>query len=1773
MKTRTSCCSVSSRNRNSARRGSTLVIVIALLGLLMTLGITFYSYAFREREASALFSEGAKGVIDDPPNVWDHMNRQIISGTDNRRSDRSSILRSLNQRLSLVSNMVGRDVYPHTGTGVNVTYGGVDLPTVPTPPGNDWLEFVDSPVARNGVEERIQTPPEPDVDYTYPDINNLFLAYKGTAIRDNGTSIEQVPVIIPSFFRPQYMKSSTTNGPGGNHVPTDLNWASAFDGTLRTTMPFAGRSFRPHAQHIAGFQSDGVTPVFRYLTDTEATTLGIAAGGFPLVPADNLATQPGGANGVRGELGIWTGSDPLAYELDSDNDGDGIKEGIWLDLNFPVQEAADGRLYVVLHSVTIYDLDSLIDLNVHGNLAGLNRDGNITNGGPGLVRDGLMSSHFISRSNQGLGPNEINPLWALRRTINPLVDSMDPDFTSYANTRNQFDQHYTRLPTSDVEQANMEYLWLLTGRGEFDTVTLENLYAGRWGETDRLFNTIRSGTGTRLVADLPRPGSSENGQVSLSSGIRYGGSFSTAGRNGFDDNFDRFDGETDPSLARTWPFVHPMDFAGTGRTHQATVASYGGTNFTVGGNPRLPVLGTGTIPGGPERWPGYVGYSICRAMATGNPRYLFGQNGLFNDADDLIANPFFDALFEDPLEMVFDRDASNRQSDEPFSAQDLLDLMLTRADFDRSPDELSTRMSDLAPFALERSTTNSNRGRFTTISNSLRRFMMRHDLGNDLKLGTADDGVRAWEFSADTDGADNNQEGFADGDGFLEFPPAFGTNATDGRPYSPTDPFRPQVRRLLTVEPGETRELLGQLPLSPNHILDVERTAQTPDEVTNPNGFLYYLQQAGMRFRPLTEHPSATETEPGATTPAREAVTTVPDITSGLRPFPPTTLADREFWARRDRQKLARDIFVLLYTTGGAEFDGVSAIRNYTASNNDASPVLYSEDRVRQMAQFAANLVDAMDSDNIITKFEYDKDLGDGWGLDDDPYTHLPATDPAASATNVATSLTPPLDHTRGGMYPDDSGDRGVVYGVEAQQLAISEILAVRSRKLANDHAATHFDDTHADSSNADPSLQNDFLFVELQNLQPTALPLGSSLTTGETVDKTIWRLVRRDRAAVADPINERNEGIITPPTHFIAFATDTAGNNIVSGGGRFSVSATSAVGLAGTGTPLPSSDLFVDVGQYDSGTTRYVDGPLTDGFDGTYELIAPNATTGTLPTTGTPATDPQWDPRCDVDILAHIGLGVFYQSATSFMDAIGDVAGTATPYAGHEANGPLDNLTVALAQPLGPAATNFVAAGNEAGLVSVPTTEPGFDLVLQRRLNPELPSITDASINPWIDVDRARVKLIDFDIDTADTAAVIRDDAVADVRLSRVRSWERAEPLNDIRTAHAPVTTTTFAYRSNTLKGDVTVPSNDTLGINSATNSTTGFQLWQPHFDREFASSGEFLNLPLYGPGMTTQKLALSKLPPFQQLGSVAVPNDLNAAGANSMFLWPDRTPDAGDPGQVSDNAWYRLFQFVEVPSRVHRMLGNYLTLDRVPGKLNVNMIRDWEVYAGLIDNPMILDDATGLGLPNNITVDRTLNNASNPVNRDRWLELLEARDGQSVVGFNPTTGMPADFVIPGTPNAQPFRSPGFRTTGNADDGSQQTFVRTLPQDRIDGVPATNRTLLEVADAVQHVTPGVTNSVHQHQLLMKVMNNTTTVSNTFIMYATAAYFQAHEDPATGLIQVGGRMDLNGTDDANPGWQQRAVFVIDRTEGFKAYDAGSGSFDWKRLIKHRATLE
>jgi len=54
------------------------------------------------------------------------------------------------------------------------------------------------------------------------------------------------------------------------------------------------------------------------------------------------------------------------YQWDVDNDGDLVRDSIWVDLGFPVRSATDGRLYKPLFAILCVDMDGRLNVNAQG---------------------------------------------------------------------------------------------------------------------------------------------------------------------------------------------------------------------------------------------------------------------------------------------------------------------------------------------------------------------------------------------------------------------------------------------------------------------------------------------------------------------------------------------------------------------------------------------------------------------------------------------------------------------------------------------------------------------------------------------------------------------------------------------------------------------------------------------------------------------------------------------------------------------------------------------------------------------------------------------------------------------------------------------------------------------------------------------------------------------------------------------------------------------------------------------------------------------------------------------------------------------------------------------------------------------------------------------------------------------------------------------------------------------------------------------------------------
>ncbi|WP_339734151.1 hypothetical protein [uncultured Gimesia sp.] len=1551
---------------SSRRRGSTLLVVIALLAILALMAVVFYTFSAQEHTSAENFADAAinesdPGLQADVLFNWGL--EQLIKGPDKYRMN-SALWGGDYPPHSLIYSMLGKDGAPFNGRGLSVVLngGGPDIDTnldgvgEGTAASRDMVGTNVSPSARGGetnADNAINNLPEMDVDYSSPDINSMFLAYNGYVPGPNWpTDLTDVKrVIIPSFHRPQYMRTNS----GG--IITDPYG----DSSVET------RVFRPHSNHTFIHRETGIDSTSsRYST----TAFDYSSSATP------------------GALGIWTNHGDANYELDVDNDGDGddIKEGVWLDLDFPpIEDPQNPGDYIIpMFSFTVYDTDGLINLNTAGNMR---QPGSIDlnyapTGSFGNNTSGMGSNQFIflSRSHQGLSsPGEINPQWAMTARI-----------PSPATT--EFNQHFMFFgaePTSWPELSNMEYFFLNYGRPDFTVPStiakgtksdIRDLISGRWGEPNRLYAAQRNASSDNLVT----------------------GQFSRPGQSGVDDNADRYEGSTQSgslqgSRAGAIAFKHPLAHNGAGRSW-ASGANYRRTNLQA-------------PTGGPAAWPYYANYEIAGPTLSSTDSIRWPDT-LFNNSGSVAHENY---LLDDSDEIVVDMEKVQRPYDEPFGPEEMAHLQLSGTDIVSSG--VTSRLSTLMPlnFGTTGSSDFDRRKRFTTMS---------------------------WDRK--------------------QFSRPRSNTSTGQRPFPSltlvqNNVYRPELLTILGAELPNNLQILDV----PQDI--VRQILDNPHQLKLNLNQLLVFENTGtgrtVSYRPLTPHPGEDLNDNGSLDSGEDLNGNgVLDSLSATRintgwdrntpaAYPPATVQQQEFWARYDRQRMARDIYTLLYTLDDATY-GVP-------THTDAEKL--------QMAQFAVNLVDALDPDDVLTRFEYDNDLnldsdGDGtgnWDLDDNPYTD------------------------------DSNADRKVVWGVETQQLTLSEFLLVQCNDQMSDHTVTQFPDDKVDGADR-PRF---FTSIELRNNSPYEVSFG---TRGK------WMIgLEVDGAMVTYAVPK---------------------NKKINAGELFTILSTSASDTLESGGGDPYSELRVDL-----------DG--SGDFTAAGERIIPS---------GTIATADKIDMVNDQATTNSL-ITVFNDSFTDRTSSAGSFLSDA--YSLLESTS--SDVKIKLFRKAHLGRDTYLTSGQPV---------PDID-------------------NPWVLVDEMSVRKSEFNL-TNDTAMAVQ----AQLDRDEMRSQERSQPLN-----------------KRNGEGFSTAAANirNTMGLQNS--STSGnFTLWQPHFDRDFSSPVELFSIPIVGPNQeiyAPQTLPISSTGPYggaldsssnatttrnrlmtyaltdasgQQAGS-----EVQVAGTQKFLNHTDVSTTA--PGS-NYSYWYRLFEFVELPTRIHRQLANPLEDFRVPGKINLNTVRHPSVLAALIDdmgttNNVLDSSFYNTDVTNAYKIHR-LNDTNEGATRNWWAEFIKSRDAVDPI---------ANQELPGTPGSRPFRSFDFFASHpdsdrtNFRDPRDNTLLRSLPLDR-GSDPDDPRQLFEVANRTEHEGGNV--DFHtRNRILSKIMGNTTTRSNTFTVFMSVAYFEASGAGLTthdGLVQIGDRAHGKTVDQPD----YRGFFVIDRSRIEEAYEPTTKKFDnWKRLVRHRHLIQ
>lgn len=1605
------------------RRGAVLIVVLMLMILLLFLGITWFTFANTEHSSSTYFADAAKTpyseVTLDADMVFNFALEQLIVGTNREQSALYPGLYSLvptaighlNYNTNANAGTVGQplDWQTFNGKGVNIISKANGAPEVDqdldgVADGDQTLLNMNFSRAATGNtinSTQLAALPHFDVDYTYPDQNNPFLAYTAVV---NGKQ-----VVIPSFHRPAALRNTTT----GAAIPDWYNNTSAVGSPNHT----ATRVFRPHPSHfIVG------TGTPRFLS---AATSGVNP--FPFA-------VDAGSNGTNGEQGVWSNpANPTNLDYDVDPTGYGFRCGVWLDLDFPKQKLPDGRIYVPLISFHVIDGDGLVNLNTTGNLPPMADRSYPSTSDPQTRMSFTQpiggSGQSLHASNQGMDPTEINPTWPLTADPTDIPGSFATTTTRDAALQ-QYRGFFGGNPTTAIELANMDHLNMLLGRPHYsvtgtspsEVFTLNELKIGRWGEENALFNGVTSSP--RNPSAFPRPGvrATSNATQMANSPTDLG-----------DDNLDRYIGRpmddyggwlTPDSLLPgvILPgFVHPLDWSGRGTFTQT--GTYG----------RVPMLqGDPNDAANPSTWLKYQNYQ-------GGVRYNAAlSNSALNQTSTIYANVdhsneiTVDPKYKSPSDRIFGPEESA--------------IHLSQSDFSKTG--LSSRLRQLLSANFDANLKAADiRQKFTVASWDRR----QHNFSYNLR--------RPWEFNADVNA-----------DGHLEFPPVFVTatgNATFVNSLGQTlskEPFRAEV----VAQMGAERDNSGMATIQRQLRLELNRLCVIDDSHLPTTNSSYRRDQITStllpRFRSLTPHPSLSQTGDNAVIPTTASYPPPAAPMTGNYPTPddPNTAGGRaaqEYWARVDRQRLARDIYVLLYTLGGGQdglaFDATNGVNyaditgaslaNNTPRTATTGP-LYNDTQLQVMAQFAVNVVDALDGDNVITKFEYDKNLGDGWNLGDNPYS---TADDDPSIPNA---------------------DRGIVWGVEAQLLTFSEVLAFISKKDATtDFACTTYDDRTQD---------HPYMFVELRNTSPFT----------QSWNNGAWRI----RRVSANPLIERRLVIRTasigPGRQYTIGSQDGTDKFIDPNDGSTTI--------------YRSSDFRVDYDQDNDGM-----------LDGLFYRIAPNVTEASPPqaqTTPTPL------PGCDLDLVhARDQAGKF---------TLTDGSGT--------------SLTT-------PGAFMY----DSANPTIVPAAGDSFVLVLERRVHltrtaPSSGSTTEENDNPWIEVDRFG--------DTDSTPYLLKeftpnsDPMMIRTQLSPLKSLERRQPFEHTTAGEVEHAADATGYKSNS------IGQNTQIGGYLCNSNTTGaFNIWQPHFDRDFASVIELLALPLYGPDKVTSKLTMD-----------------GANAAATLFMRPQDPSNDGAamPTLSKNNRWYRLLDAVEVAPRSRQQLELQLqqslntmgsvVIPRSPGKINLNTLRHLEVLGALIDDGMLTRPSLA---------------DSSEAGRNWWDQFLQGRDRR-----DPTTGL----ILPGSPVSKPFRNFSYTEEGIA--SLESTLLRRLMLDNEDvnrngtldaGEDANNDSMLTGSTEARRMfearIAGDTNNTvdfsTQKRLLSKISGNTTTRSNVFMVWVTVGFFQAVETAPGGPVQIGA--ELSGAS------RYRGFFVIDRSDLENGFNQQSKKFDYSKFIIYRQTLQ
>jgi hypothetical protein len=318
----------------SVRRGNTLIVVLSCLSLLAVVGLTAVYLAKDQAEAAR--NRGQPGVdaafTDNGMGAFNYYLATLIydapdSGQGMLNAARGpSLMGTMYGRYGTVGGVFqqGGGIIPWNGVGIfGVTnesvlpsYNGNAEPPYPRVDLRNYRVFASPPAPWYDPEFAGNRSPgatpnsasyiPSNAAYTYPDLNNFFLAAQCPATGE---------VIIPSYYRPN------TPGSFGSLDPANPNWRN---GTGATQTPRPTQAVHPQ---------------------------------FPTVPANADGSYTGDVPNIPGAFYYNSGTGQWVAKNDS----------IWIDIGLPPFTLPNGKRVKALVAPLVLDLNGRLNLSVHGN--------------------------------------------------------------------------------------------------------------------------------------------------------------------------------------------------------------------------------------------------------------------------------------------------------------------------------------------------------------------------------------------------------------------------------------------------------------------------------------------------------------------------------------------------------------------------------------------------------------------------------------------------------------------------------------------------------------------------------------------------------------------------------------------------------------------------------------------------------------------------------------------------------------------------------------------------------------------------------------------------------------------------------------------------------------------------------------------------------------------------------------------------------------------------------------------------------------------------------------------------------------------------------------------------------------------------------------------------------------------------------------------------------------------------------------------------------------